>query len=701
MHFGSGLSAEHYMLVAPPWMAGSGGRFSARDYVRAAVDSGVNCVEVYIKDHHGTAFYDTKVGYKCPSMPGDYLADLCEAAGGRGVDVYAYYSVGFDNWCADRHPDWCMRTADGRAAGAGLWSYMCPNTGYRDFMLAQLEEIATYSMRGFWFDILRFPELARGACFCVSCGAAYTKSTGNKPPTDFGQGEASRAYIAFLEDSVRHLLVDFRRVAGDKELSFNGAGFLTPSDWNDLCDWHNVEGHAPDYTDQSYKSRYLASLGRPWEILSPGDCDGWASMSAKPLDAVKVESAIAEAQGGVMTFGLSPDGDGNSESAATTIASHRANVRALNAGKHDYWSVGKGQPLANVCLLNTVSTQRMLLGGLPNPGMDFDLLRLRRAGLPTDTPTQDAASEAYGYHEALVTSGCQYRVINEYGLDHIDVADLVIVPDQRYLEVAIIDRLRAFVEAGGRLLITGQSALFDANGARSASSPLLNLSGVTHVGASGHAHCYVTFAEPTLADGLSDRRLLVTAPSQRVEPMSGTKVLATAVFPEAETAREHFFFHRVVPPRRDAAPVAFLTHRAVGQGGVYYLAAALGKDYVATENPSVAQAIRNLVRAASREVVRSPQGLEVALTHHAAANVVRLHVVNHFSTRVESLPDARIVRDVDVSIDGTWLSGAIGGDVAAVALPDRDRVPVARDGDRLVFRIPEVATNVVLELTGE
>jgi tetratricopeptide (TPR) repeat protein len=31
----------------------------------------------------------------------------------------------------------------------------------------------------------------------------------------------------------------------------------------------------------------------------------------------------------------------------------------------------------------------------------------------------------------------------------------------------------------------------------------------------------------------------------------------------------------VVPPRRDATAVAFFTHRALGSGGVYYLAAAL------------------------------------------------------------------------------------------------------------------------------
>jgi hypothetical protein len=701
MHFGSGLSAEHYMLVAPPWMEGSGGRFSARDYVRAAVDSGVNCVEVYIKDHHGTAFYDTKAGYKCASMPGDYLADLCEAGAAHNVDIYAYYSVGFDNWCADRHPDWCMRTADGRAVGAGLWSYMCPNTGYRDFMLAQVAEIAAYPVRGLWFDILRFPELARGACFCASCRAAYIERTGNQAPGGFGQGAASRAYVAFLEDSMKRLLVDFRRVCGDKEYSFNGAGFLSPADWNELCDWHNVEGHAPDYADQSYKSRYLASLGRPWEILSPGDCEGWASMTVKPLDAMKVESAIAEAQGGVMTFGLSPDGDGDSENAASSMPGYRANVKALNAGKRDFWSVGAGQPMANVCILNTISTQRALIGGSPNPGMDFDLLRLSRGGLPSNTPTQETSAEAYGYHGALVTSGCQYRVINEYGLDHLATADLVVVPDQRHLNAGTLDRLRAFAEAGGNLLVTGQSALFDSENARAAASPLLDLAGVRHIGGSGHAHCYVTFADASLAEGLTDRRLLVTAPSQLIEPVDGTSVLATAVFPEAEAARDHFFFHRVVPPRRDAKPVPFLTRRAVGRGHVHYIAATLGKDFVSAENPSIAQAIRNIVAAVSRDVVRSPQGLEVALTYHSVKGIVRLHIVNHFSSRLESLPASRVLRDVEISIDGDWLVGALGRKVAAaIALPSREAVPVLQDGGRTIVRVPSVGTNVVVELSG-
>ena len=49
MRFGHGLRPKHFLLIAPEWAPGAGAQFSAEAYVQSLVDSGVNCVEFYVK----------------------------------------------------------------------------------------------------------------------------------------------------------------------------------------------------------------------------------------------------------------------------------------------------------------------------------------------------------------------------------------------------------------------------------------------------------------------------------------------------------------------------------------------------------------------------------------------------------------------------------------------------------------------------
>jgi len=40
----------------------------------------------------------------------------------------------------------------GHAIRVDYWYYLCFNSPYRDYMLAQIREIASYSVTGFWLD---------------------------------------------------------------------------------------------------------------------------------------------------------------------------------------------------------------------------------------------------------------------------------------------------------------------------------------------------------------------------------------------------------------------------------------------------------------------------------------------------------------------------------------------------------------------
>ena len=99
----------------------------------------------------------------------------------RGVAVQAYMAIVWDRWAFDHHPAWRARRAD----GSGMWDdrrngVCCVNSGYRDYILAQIEEVATgYAFEGFRIDMEFWPH----PCYCDACRKRYREERGRELPT--------------------------------------------------------------------------------------------------------------------------------------------------------------------------------------------------------------------------------------------------------------------------------------------------------------------------------------------------------------------------------------------------------------------------------------------------------------------------------------------------------------------------------------
>ncbi len=107
-----------------------------------------------------------------------------------------YYTVGWSAADAEAHPDWCVRTREGKIAATSWdeqaapatpkppvqWKHLCPSGEYHAHMRAQTEELCRlYPVDGFWYDIYQpqCPATARAA------GAGWRRraSTPQTPPT--------------------------------------------------------------------------------------------------------------------------------------------------------------------------------------------------------------------------------------------------------------------------------------------------------------------------------------------------------------------------------------------------------------------------------------------------------------------------------------------------------------------------------------
>ncbi len=151
---------------------------------------------LYFQSHVGLCYYPTKTGRMHNAFQGKenamrILAEKCRA---NGISVTGYYSLIYNNWAHDTHPQWRMVRKDGQSARAASekvdsafgqnavcrYGICCPNNmDYRDFVEAQIKEMADYfTFDGMFFDMLFWMH----PCYCPSCQKRWAEEVGGKLP---------------------------------------------------------------------------------------------------------------------------------------------------------------------------------------------------------------------------------------------------------------------------------------------------------------------------------------------------------------------------------------------------------------------------------------------------------------------------------------------------------------------------------------
>ncbi len=163
---------------------GIGSRFDKKQFQEALQAAHLNQINIFAKGHHSWSYFPTEVGHQHPNLDFDLLGAQIEACHEIGVECPIYFTVGWSENDAIRHPEWCIREKDGKIAlneptasllakptdpkPYGGWQGMCATaTGeYHQYILKSLEEICKkYDVDGFWLDIYH----TRGGCYCHSC----------------------------------------------------------------------------------------------------------------------------------------------------------------------------------------------------------------------------------------------------------------------------------------------------------------------------------------------------------------------------------------------------------------------------------------------------------------------------------------------------------------------------------------------------
>ncbi len=135
----------------------------------------------------GDAYYQSQVATHAPGLRGlDYLREAMDAARERGVKVFAYMNPRLLETDTPLYPEFAVRDFTGAPWDIHrtykTWRFSCTtHPGYRKFLCDVLTEIfGRYGADGLYVD-----GLTCNVCFCEHCRSSYRRRFGEEMPAKF------------------------------------------------------------------------------------------------------------------------------------------------------------------------------------------------------------------------------------------------------------------------------------------------------------------------------------------------------------------------------------------------------------------------------------------------------------------------------------------------------------------------------------
>jgi len=209
---------------------GVGAEFDPQEFAQTMADAHVSSATVFARGHHGWLYYDSKAfpervhpGLACRDLMPQQVRALHE----KGIRAPIYITVQWDYYTAQNHPEWLARNPDGSLVGngfdtAGFYQTLCINTGYRDFLKAQVKEVIDLlgdELDGIFFDIVGVRP-----CTCATCRKLMKKTCLN-----FADPADARLFAKRSLDEFQTDMSAFVRQYRPEATIYYNAGHVGPS----------------------------------------------------------------------------------------------------------------------------------------------------------------------------------------------------------------------------------------------------------------------------------------------------------------------------------------------------------------------------------------------------------------------------------------------------------------------------------------
>lgn len=192
-----------------------GANFEPKTFVAALKAARVEYVNIFAKCNIGFAYYPTEIGVVHPHLKFDMFGQIAEECHRQGIGVSAYFNAGLDHEMARKHREWTIVNKEGQVVygdrTANFFRNMCFNSGYRDYLLGMIREVAErYPVEGFFFDCMTVRP-----CYGNECLEGVL-ARGMDPLND-------EHVLAFAKETRLDFSREVKRIIGpDKFLYLNG-----------------------------------------------------------------------------------------------------------------------------------------------------------------------------------------------------------------------------------------------------------------------------------------------------------------------------------------------------------------------------------------------------------------------------------------------------------------------------------------------
>ena len=635
---------------------GVGSAFDPDDFVATLKAAHVDSITIFAKCHHGWSYYPTKVGAPHPNLARpDLLGDMVTALSAADIDCPIYISVQWDERNARLHPEWRLRSPvpsrfDPDQLEAG-WHTLCLNhKAYREQLLAHAQEVArTYPTQGLFFDIVLSAE-----CVCAECLASM-QAHGLDP-----ENPADRLKnIEWVNEVFRSEMSAALRDEFPGLRIFYNCGHIHKQGPKRFASYTHLEleslptgGWGYDHFPQS--ARYAATLGLDFVAHTGKFHTSWGEFGGfKHPDALEFEAAQMVALGSKCLVGdqLHPDGSINPDTYAS-IGPAYARIEKLEP-----YLEGARQ-VSDIAILSAEFFHPV--GARNNLSDDGAAQVLQELKQPFDVIDPSARFEDYR---------------------------LLILPDEVPVDAGLATRLNGYVKAGGKLLLSGTSAMRE-------DGSFAVAAGVKRAGQPVTFDPSYMRASPALDPSITKTPFVMYGIGQTIAA-DGAEVLAEIGPSYFNRTYKHFSSHQHAPddPKAAALGAAVTVTDAVG-----YIAYPIFRMYHAMGQPLYKYLVRGLLaRLLPDPVIVSdmPSSARATLTRQTNERRHILHLLYGApQVRGKQVPTGDGGYRVMEMIEDIPTLGSI---TASVRLPQSPtRVYDALTGQDIAFRVdgPRVEVTV-------
>jgi hypothetical protein len=641
----------HLDFHTSPHIPDVGIDFAPDDFVRMLQLGHVNSVTVFAKCHHGYSYYPTEIGTPHPHLQRrDLLGEMIEACHKADIRVPVYTTVVWDELAWETHPEWRQLSPEGHIVGSADsvltpgWKNLCMNTGYADYVIAQIEEILErYDEDGMFIDIVRYGPTP---CVCASCLKQMTEA--GIDPLDADQ--LRRFSLAAERRFMQRTTQAIRARKSDQSIFYNSrlrmdldpvTGMRRELDDFTHLEIESLPGGFWGYDHFPMFVRYFQTFPRQLVAMTGRFHTAWGDFGGlRNRAALEFECFQALAHGATISIGdqLHPRG--------------RLDPAVYQRIGEIFAEVERREPWCT----NTTS--------------------LAEIGVLTASVHLPAGAEHINEHDrgalhVLEQLKHQFQFIDAQA--DLSVYALVVLPDAIPINGELAAKLRRYLATGGKLLITGESGL-DKSAGDFVLAPEM---GVHYVGPAPFTPDYLVLT-PELETGIEATYHACELAGVQVVADPDTRVLALAGAPYFNRTWAHFCSHRYTPFDRVTEDPVITEHE-----NVIYVARPLFEEYSRFSKRAHKQVLANCLRrllprprigehdlpsTAVLTLRRQEADLIVHLLHYVhqrrgdhldiIEDRLPLHNVN-FSVRTERPPREVRLAPENQLIDWEWRDGYV------------------------------------------